>query len=138
MIYLCCYCDWVLKVNPNLNYDYRFDSEEVMQHITEKDVIVTCDITGNTRKLRCRRADRDLGSKDYFKDGCIHTQARYFEEVIHRSTDPQASTWWLEHFVALTKKNTRHIAWRRQKMFNNMSDRNNYKTNKKAMWILIF
>ena len=57
--------------------------EEVQRMIDKHDRIVECDVKEKVQhKLRCRIADRDIGSKDYYK-ACapILERARYFEEV---------------------------------------------------------
>ena len=53
----------------------------VEEFITNEEVVVTCDVTGSNRKLRCRAAERDLGGMDSYKRGCIMERARYFDDV---------------------------------------------------------
>ena len=57
--------------------------EEVQGMIDTHDQFVECDVKRKVRqKLMCRVADRDIGSKDFFKVGApILERARYFEEV---------------------------------------------------------
>ena len=54
--------------------------EEVEDYITNVDVSVTCNVTGNKRRLRCRPAQYDLGGKDRYKKVNIMERARYFED----------------------------------------------------------
>ena len=54
--------------------------KEVEDHIMRVKVCVICNVTGNSHRLRCRPAHRDLGSKDYYKDGSIMERTRYFED----------------------------------------------------------
>ena len=53
---------------------------EVEEHISGNKVCVTCDATGNSRRLRCRPAYRDLGGWDYYKGGSIMERTRYFDD----------------------------------------------------------
>ena len=54
--------------------------KEVKDYITKVDVGVTCNVTGNKRKLRCRLAHHDLGGKDYYKNVNIMERTRYFDD----------------------------------------------------------
>ena len=55
--------------------------EEVEDFIMRQEAVVTCDVTGNNRRLKCRAAERDLGGKDFYKRGNIMERARYFDDV---------------------------------------------------------
>ena len=54
--------------------------KEVKDHIMKMNVCVTCNVTGNSRRLRCRLAHRDLGGKGYYKDGSILERTKYFDD----------------------------------------------------------
>ena len=53
--------------------------KEVEDHIMKAEVYVTCNVTGYSRRLRCRPARRDLEGKDYHKGGSILERTRYFD-----------------------------------------------------------
>ena len=57
--------------------------EEVKDYITNVDVSVACNVTGNKRELRCRLAQYDLGGKDYCKKVNNMERARYFDDCFH-------------------------------------------------------
>ena len=54
---------------------------EVEDLIMKQEAVVTCDVTGSNRRLRCRVAERDLEGKDFYKRGSIIERARYFDVV---------------------------------------------------------
>ena len=57
--------------------------EELQSMIDEQDQFVECDVKWKVRyKIRCRVAERDLGSKDLFKVNVpVLERARYFNDV---------------------------------------------------------
>ena len=66
-----------------VRFSERWYMEEVRCMIEECDPTVVCDVKkGVQHKLRCRPADRDIGSSGYFKVSIpILERIRYFEEV---------------------------------------------------------
>ena len=66
-----------------VRFSERKYMEEVRHMIDEYDPVIECDVKkGVQHKLRCRPADRDIGSSSYFKVSMPALErVRYFEEV---------------------------------------------------------
>ena len=64
-----------------VRFSQREYMDELKEFVDKKEPEVMCDVISVIRRLRCRNADWDIGSKDYYKKGCIMERARYFDDV---------------------------------------------------------